>query len=170
MVALWLAKEAAEDAVNVTTVDPAATLTVAGTERAVELELRVTVSPALATASAMVQLVDALAPIDVGLQTTDETVSTGTMGVTVPPTPVTGITSPVGVAPTPPDRLTATGTVAEPRPTETVATAPSGMAFAFMPNAIHAYPPLTALHVMDLPAATTAGLALTSNVLVLAEG
>jgi len=37
MVALWLAKEAAEDAVNVTTVDPAATLTVAGTERAVEL-------------------------------------------------------------------------------------------------------------------------------------
>ena len=170
MVALWLAKEAAEDAVKVTAVDPAGTLTVAGTERAVEVELRATVSPALGTASVIVQLADPLVPIDVGLQAIDETVSAGMTGVTIPPVSVTGITLPAAATATPPERLMGTGAVAEPRPRETVATTPSGMTLVFMPAAIHIYPPPTALHVMDLPAATTAWLALTSNVLMLADG
>ena len=158
------------EAVKVAELDPAEALMVAGTDKAVELELSAIVSPALGTASVMVHVAEAPVPSVVGLHTTAETVSGGTTGVTVPPPPDTAIAAPPGLVPTPPVRLIGTGAVTGPRASETVAIGPSGITAAFMPAAIHMYPPLTALHVMYLPAAVTAALGLTAIVLTLPEG
>jgi hypothetical protein len=139
IVAVWFVNDPAEDAVNVAVLDPALTLTVPGTESAVELEVSAIVSPALATVRVIVQLVDADGPIDVGLHATAETPVAGLVRLIVPPLPVTVLAVPSAAPPIAPATLMATGVLPDPSVTETVATTPFAMTPAFMPSAMHEY-------------------------------
>ena len=114
--------------------EPVGIVSEAGTVRLVELELRPTMPPP-DPLRVTVQVLEALGARVPGVQV-DGGDREQEATLTVPPVPVTAISSPAGEAPR--LLLTATGTSVLPdRVTDTVATTPSEMELEFNPQATH---------------------------------
>ena len=153
-------------ALKLAAVAPEATVADAGTaSAALLLESATTTPPAgAAPVSVTVQALDAFGPRLAGVQLNPDTRTAGAITVIVPPVPVTAAELALGMAAIVP--VTAIGIVEPPDaavvPMLTVATVPAVIAVAFMPLATHITDPEPELQVRVLPAAVSAGPALTA--------
>jgi len=151
---------------NVALLEPAATLTDAGTVRLVELDDKVTLAPVDAL-SVTVHVLDAPGARLTGAHVRLLTVVEAT-GVTVPPVLVMLMLVPVGEAPR--TLVTLIDAVLLPESvTVTAAMTPSPIVVAFIPAAIQVYPPAPLAQVRVLPAADSAAPAVALKLETAAE-
>src|SRR5579872_3320103 len=144
---------------KVALLDPAGTLTEAGTVRFAELDDRLTVAPA-DVLTVTVHVLDPPGDKLAGVQLTALTAGADRGTLTVPPALVIVIPLPAADAP----RGLMTLIVAAVLPasvTVTVATTPSPIVVAFIPHAMHMYPLAPVAQVRLFPAAESAGPAAT---------
>jgi hypothetical protein len=144
---------------NVATLDPAGTVTEAGTVRLAALDARFTVAP-LEALTVTVHALEAPGPKVDGEHTSAVAVTVAVGTLTSPPVRVSGRTLPSAAAPTPLIRPIEALLLPERVPVK-AATTPLEIGVAFIPHAMHVYEPDAPAQLTLFPAADRADPAAT---------